>query len=496
MRWAHVLPAALLATVAMAAPSEDTGWKALQKRYEELARNHDDEANRERRFVLLDMFPFREEKACRKLLKEAWDDEKSGDNRVAVVHLLAGCGDSKALDALIADFKKERARAPLIALGKGLGYTPDAARDEIVERVLKHLKKAKDDVRMSLIRGLGELGRPGALEWLREPGDLTPAEWFERNLALGLCGGAGAVPDLAAQRQNALAEARLGAVAGLAAIPDPEAAKEIAAFLADADDRVVRRAAAALAEAGDKGPAAQIADALARAPSLRSREDLRAALRTLLGRDLGHDAEAWKALAAGGDPPAPSELPQLPVFCGLPVASDSFALLVDTSRSTVWNDRLKRIQSESVAFLRSLPPQGVFDLAATTRDVQRFSESGVGPEERDAAIAWIDGLLPGGAFDLREALISTVERNPLLDTVVIATDSHPWGSGRAEGSRETMEIFRRLNRTRDVRLVIALVMPGGRYEPSERSEAEIQERIDYLTEMAEDSGGAFVNVER
>ena len=52
----------------------------------------------------------------------------------------------------------------------------------------------------------------------------------------------------------------------------------------------------------------------------------------------------------------------------------------------------------------------------------------------------------------------------------------------------------RLNATERVRLIIALVMPGGRYEASERSESEIVERIDYLTEMAEASGGLFVNV--
>ena len=44
-------------------------------------------------------------------------------------------------------------------------------------------------------------------------------------------------------------------------------------------------------------------------------------------------------------------------------------------------------------------------------------------------------------------------------------------------SMETMETFRHLNRIHDVKLVIALVMPGGRYEASERSPAEMDERI-------------------
>ena len=491
-----MIPALALLGMAVVAVPQSTEWKALAKRYDELARNHDDDANRERRYVLLDMFPFRTEKACRKLLKDAWDDEQSIANRVAVVHLLAGSGDTKSVDYLVSGFKKEKARAPVIALSMGLGFTPESERTAIAECALKHLKKAKDDLRYALIEGLGELGNPAAMPWLTAAKGLTTEELFERNLALGRCGGDAALDLLRPELENALAEARLGATRGIAAVATEAAWPELQRMLADADERVVRRAAAGLAKAGQKAAAPLIADALANARSLRTREALRAALRTLLGRDLGHDAEAWKALAAGGNPKAPDTFPRIPEFCGMPVASDRFAVLIDTSRSTAWMNRLERMKTECVRLVEALPESATFSLAAASRDIRPFSDSWVDAAGRAAAIEWIQDLQPGGGFDARLALTTVLESDSLIDTIVLVTDSHPWGAGVGEGSRETIETFRRMNRTRDVRLVIALVMPGGRYESSERSESEIVERIDYLTEMATDSGGTFVNVDK
>jgi len=473
-------------------------YKALAKRYQILSKNHDNEANRERRYVLLDLHPFRTEKPCRKLLKEAFDDEKTIDNRVAVVHVLGGSGNPKSLDFLVKEFKKENARAPVIALGAGLGYTPDdpEAREAMTKQVVKHLRRSKDDLRLSLIQGLGEIGHASAVPALLDLSKMTTDEWFTRNVALGRAGGEAVVPMLQDDASQPLPAVRLGATLGLAATASDVGFAAVAEMLADSDERVVRAAAAGLLHAGRKEAAPALATALGNSISLRTREELRRALETLLGRDLGYDAAAWKKLADGGSPPQPKALPEAPRFFGLPVASDSFALLIDTSRSTGWMERLARIREECLVFVDALPEKTSFALARASRAFMPYQEEGfVGDAQREDAKVWIDELRPGGGFDMRLALTETLTRYPQVDTIVIATDSHPWGSGRSSGSRETMEIFRRLNATRRVKLVIALVMPGGRYESSERSESEIEERIDYLTEMAEDSGGAFVHVD-
>ncbi len=499
MRRRVALAALALCCAAAVGAAQTTEWRALAKRYAALARNHDDEANRERRYVLLDMFPFRTEKACVKLLKKAYDDEKTIANRVAVVHLLSGSGNPRALDFLITKFKKEKARAPVIALGAGLGFTPRTEAGvpaAVAERVIKLLARAKtDDLRAALVQGLGELGDPSALPWLTADDDAAVPERFERNLALGRCGGEAVLPLLLAESQDALPDVRYGAARGLAEIQADGAWTALRTLVADSDERVVRCAADALVRADRKDAAKDIATALGAAASLRTREHLRGALRALLGRDLGYDAAAWQSLAAGGSPPAPNALPKLPTFFGLDVASDRFALLIDRSRSTGWKGRAQRMRDESAALIGSISADASFVLAAASRRLEPFKETWIDAAGRSEATDWIDGLQPGGGFDMRAALTELLERYPSLDTIVIATDSHPWGNGITRGSRETMEIFRRANRLRDIRLVIALVMPGGRYESSERSESEIIERVDYLAEMAEDSGGLFVNVE-
>jgi len=494
--WSLGVGLAMVALVSTPALAQDS-FKKLARRYDELSKNHDNEANRERRYAILDMHPFRTERLCRKLLKKAFDDEKTIDNRVAVVHVLGGSGDPKSLDFLVKEFKKENARAPVIALAAGLGYTPEdeKTREAMTKQVAKHLRKAKDDLRMSLIAGLGGIGHASAVPILLDLSKMTTDEWFTRDIALGRAGGDAVVPmlqDDAGQPQPAV---RLGAALGLAATASDVGFGALTEMLADTDDRVVRAAAGELARAGRKESAKALAAALGNAISLRTREELRIALRTILGRDFGYDAAAWAKVAGGGHQTEPKALPQATSFFGLPVASDSFALLIDTSRSTGWMDRLARIRTECVEFIDRLPEDSSFVLARATRQFMPYQEEGfVGPSQRADAQAWIDELLPGGGLDLRIALNETLTRYPQVDTIVIATDSHPWGAGRSSGSRETMEIFRRLNATRRVRLIIALVMPGGRYEPSERSESEIDERIDYLTEMAQDSGGTFIQV--
>ncbi len=494
---AIALVGAVGAAASIAAPAfAQDGYRKAAKRYDELSKNHDDPGNRDRRYAILDLFPFRTEKPCRKLLRNAFDDEKTIANRVAVVHVLSGSGAPKSLDYLVKAFKKERARAPIIALGAGLGFTPDdeKSRAAMAKQAIKHLKRAKDDLRMSLIDGLGQIGHPSALPALLGLAKLSTDEWFTRDVALGHVGGDGALATLQEDAAHPLPEIRLGAAFGLAAMGTEGAIGTLMTMLSDSDARVIRTAAAKLAEAAHKDAAPAMAKALGDAVTLRTREELRVALTTLLGRDLGHDAEAWAKLAAGDNPPPPKDLPEMTKVFGIPVASDSFAVLIDTSRSTSWLDRLARIRSECVGFIDALAPDATFVLARAARQFTPYQESFVTEPQRADAQAWIDELLPGGGLDMRLALTETLTRFPSADTIVILTDSHPWGAGRSSGSRETMEIFRRLNATRQVKLIIALVMPGGRNEASERSQPEIDERIDYLTEMAEDSGGAFVHV--
>ncbi len=485
---------ALLAAPRPAARAEDAPWKAVVAQYEKLAKNHDDDASRERRLVLLDLFPFRTEKAVRKLMHEAYDDEKGVDGRTTVVYLLGGSGDPKDLEFLLGAFRKEKARAPVIALGEALDFTPEEARPAVAAAALKALPRAKGDLRVALIEGLGALGDASAVETLKDLEPKEADERFERNLALGRCGGEAVVPLLRDAAAGPDGAARLGAVLGLAATRCDAGWEAVRAALRDLDPRVVRAAAAELAAAGRKEAAPDLATALGGANALRTREELRAALRTLLGRDLGYDAPAWASLAAGESPPEPASLPQLPTFFGIPVASDASVVLIDTTRSMDWMGRLERAKLGCTQYVDAQADQSLFALCDVSR-VPEWMEGGfvAGAAGRAQAHAWIDARLTRGGGDVEKALVETLQQFPAADTLVFATDSSPvhW---ETRSGRETLEILRRLGRTLRVRIHVALVMPGGRYEASERTEGEIEERIIYLRELAEDTGGSFVHV--
>ncbi len=486
---------AAIASIALAADSPR--FKALKKEYGALSRNHDDEASRARRLVLLEMFDVREESGARKLLKKALGDEKRIDNRVAVVHLLAGCGDPKAFTSMLSGLKKERFRAPVLAIGRGLGFTPDAARADVSTAALKALKRAKEDLRSALLEGLGELGAAEATPALLayEPDDTV--EGFYRNRSIGLCNGEGAEAFLLTELDNAYPAYRRGAVQGLAAIgSDTALAALTKTALHDLDSRVVRAAAEALAAAGHKAAAPEMAKELHRSHWRRTREVLRQSLKTLLGKDLGYDAKKWEA-AAAGKPSTPGELPKQPEFFGVPVATNSVLVMLDTSRSVQWMGRLEREIEGCQEFITGLPDDAFFSVWNVTRSSQKYEEGMVAAEShRDSAIAWLGEQKSGrGWLYVKRALKEAVSDLPTVDTIVFATDSHPWGETAEETSLETIETFRHLNRDTDVRLVIALVMPGGRFEQSERSEVEIEERIEFLTQLAEESGGTFVHVD-
>jgi len=490
----------VLAAASIAVAADSPLLKSLKKEYDALSHNHDDEASRARRRVLLEMFDVREEPGARRLLKKALGGEKRIDNRVAVVHLLAGCGDPKAFTSMLSGLKKERFRAPVLAIGRGVGFTPDANTTDLSAAVLKALKRAKGDLRSSLLEGLGGLGVADATPVLLAFEPKNTVESYYRNRAIGRCNGEGAEAFLIAELDSPYPAAERGAVHGLAAIGSDAALTAISTTaLHDTSVRVVRAAATALAAAGHKPAAAEMAKELQRSHWVREREVLRQSLQALLGKDFGYDAEKWPAAAAGKpvEPTAPADLPKQPEFFGVPVATNSVLVMLDTSRSVQWMGRLEREIAGCQEFIRELPDDSEFAVWNVTRGAEKFQPDMVAvATHRDAAIEWLGEQKSGrGGLYVKKALNDAVGTLTRFDTIVFATDSHPWGETAEETSLETIETFRHMNRDLDIKLVIALVMPGGRFEDSERSETEIEERIEFLTQLAEESGGAFVHVE-
>ena len=204
----------VLALAAGALAADSARFEELKDVYEELARNHDNDAVRERRLVILDMFDVREERGARKLLKRALDDERPIDTRVATVHVLGACGDTKTVGGMLKDLGKEKHRGPVLAIGRGLSLTPPENASGVTSTALKALRKASPDMRAALLEGIGGLAQESASSKLLSLRPKTEAEEFERMLALARCGGEGAVSEVIAAATRGTYAERLAAVIG------------------------------------------------------------------------------------------------------------------------------------------------------------------------------------------------------------------------------------------------------------------------------------------
>lgn len=499
VRAASVLRTPLLAVLALtivggfAAASDEAAFKDIETRWRKLAKNKDEDANRERRKLLLRVFDFLDQKAARKLLRDAYGDEPTPDGRIAAVQVLAASGDPKDAEFLLGAFRKERSPGPVIALGQGLSFTAEASAPAMSAWAAAQAAKQKGDAQRSLLEGAAELGDPSALPALRAlAGKLDEAGEFERLIALGSCGRAAAVPDLEKASLAPDADIRLGATLGLArtggpgAPPAPTALPGLVAMAADLSPNVVEAAARGLAAAKHAPAVKPLADALTRAP-LRTREVLRAALREITGRDAGHDPEAWQK--DGGTAPAP----KLPSFAGIDVATDHVALLLDLSRSMDDSGRLAAAKRVLHDFLGTLPEDAVFGVVAVGRTPVPLSDKlSTGATGSASAAAFLDKQLTAGGCDLREGLRYVLRQWPSIDTIVLATDSQPWGETADDTPLAVLQELRRDNRMRRVRLHIAFTAPGGRFAESEPKAEEYEDRKELLKLLAESADGKLV----
>lgn len=470
--------------------SDETGFKALKAEFDKAAKNHDDIGNRTRRRLILQAFDYRDQKACRKLLRDAFGDESLPDNRVAVMQVLPACGDTKEIDFCLTSLKKEKSPGPVIALAEGIGYTDAAAAAAVAQYLAPLLAKNKGEVQRSLIEGAGALGELAAFSALNALGDkLPPAEAFERLVALGACGKGLAIPVLSKAAKISDPSLRLGATLGLVRSGAPEAAPILVELVSDLDARVAIAAVEALG-AMKHEPAKDALIAALGSSSIRVREAARAALKEITGKDCGWSADAWKTLTPGALPPVG------PAFFGISVASSRVVVILDLSRSMAWSGRLDRARAEAKALVAALGEDTQFDIIEAGRGPKAVLGSlSSGPSAKAKATEAIEKLTTATGFDTREAVQFVLRTMPDADTILIATDSYPYGEGSEDTPLSVMQEIRKENRIRRVRINVAFVAPGGRHTESETDADEYEDRKFLMKLFAESNGGRFVAVE-
>lgn len=485
---------------AYAGASDPKAFDDLKTQYEKLLKLHDDKGTRERRKLLANCFDFLDQKACRKMLRDALENEDAIDTRVVAVQVLGASGDPKDLDGIVKSIAKDKLRGTAIALGEGIGYTAEELAAPAALRAAELAAKAKGDLRVSLLEGVGILGAPAAYDALVAIGDkLTPEEHFVQHIALGACGREKAVPVLLADQRAANAAIRLGTTIGLARSGAPAALPALVDALHDSDPRIVEAAAEALGKAKHTPAAEVLAGVMATAP-LRGRIAIRSALVAILDRDVGLDPAAWNDLVAKKqpEPPAvPATEPQVPAFFGIPVASDRVAILMGISASSQWQGRLAREQEGIAAYVDALPDDAEFCVWTYARLTQKFATSMVaGAASRSQAKTWVRKQLYTYGHNLKAAIVEVLAELPGVDTILVASDRGPWGENSAETCQEAIEVIRRANLTRRVRIHTAFVVPGGRYAKAEVDADEFEDHGAMLKLLAEISGGQFVRVEK
>jgi hypothetical protein len=211
------------------------------------------------------------------------------------------------------------------------------------------------------------------------------------------------------------------------------------------------------------------------------------------------DPAAWRDALSGKKPEPPvvvASAAKSPEFFGIAVASDRVAVVLDLSHKMGWNGRLQRAKEGISAYLASIDDSVVFNAYTCSSVTDGFSKSMcTGAASRVQADAWIKKQLNAAGFDLEHCLLQILGEQPDVDTILLATESMPWGDSAATTAMEAIEVFRRANMTRRVHLHVAFVVPGGRVTTSETNE-DFEDRATLLQLLAESSGGKFVRIDQ
>jgi len=399
---------------------------------------------------------------------EGW---KASDRRLDILRALGGLDCDKARKVLLPIARASRSGDERLLAILSLGKIADL---ETAQALLKTVERRPDPVlAQALADALGGTKRPEVVAWLgsdalgtRQPEvlraclealatlkvrDAAPAitaiygsskdiaVLHEAVRALGSSGAPGARPTLLAAASHPDWRVRLAAAEVLpAAAPcDEEVLVAVRALLLDAQPSVRRAAVAAVAAAKLDVLVPELIELLGQAPRLRTRETVRQALKSLSGRDYGHDAAAWREWVKARAEAASGECEKKITFAqyyGLSVLSDRVLFVVDVSGSMGWPWRKepKRIdvaRDQLVRVIRELRGESLFNVILFSTRVRAWQEREVPASARnvDAAVRWAERSLrdPDGDTYTYDALDQAFGENPEFDTIFLLSDGQP-----------------------------------------------------------------------
>ncbi|MHC5009481.1 MAG: HEAT repeat domain-containing protein [Planctomycetota bacterium] len=360
--------------------------------------------------------------------------------RILAAQVLAGIGETKVTDALVARLRREKDESVQIALLEALGDHRDA---RTVDVLLKQARRRRESIRLAAIRALGRIGfdTPAVRRFFVSL--LDARGWEERVLAIdaaaasadvGLCG------KIANSLDHDVWQVRLAAVDALGRLRCPASVEALIARLEDEEQ-------------------------------LRIRSALAATLYRITGMNLYDHTASWQKWwdEHGADFEMPESVPDLPAadvggtragFYGIPVESGRVIFVIDQSGSMSAEDtrnvttgsqggnRLDVAIREVIGAVKQLKNRDRVNviLFHTTIHPWRQKLQRLTGNNRGALTRHLEGQKPTGGTNLYDALEMAL-LDPDVDTIFMLSDGAP-GLGKFVATEDILRAVARLNQTK------------------------------------------------
>lgn len=488
---------------------------AIKTEYDAIKSSQDLEPSRRRRILARRLAQYRHQDA-RDLLVRIVSEDRDLRAQIVAMNSLAIVGDLASIKKMYRYVKAQRLRNVLDDyLGPSLSKATDPAVGPwIVQKVLSHGDKI---LRMSAIEAVGALRTKDARAPLiallaREEKKSRPnmGMLYELLRSLGQIGGPEVKAILVKAATDSRWEIRLAAAEVLTMrFRDVQTLKLQKQLLKDKQP-IVREVAGVAA--GNHKLEQLFPDLilLMREGNLRSKHKAYVAMKQISGQDYTYAPDAWQRwwddrkkgrLTAKGEIKNKETL-SVATYYNFKIFSDRILFVIDVSGSMNWPNyypnRIAVAKHELVKAIKSLKEQTLFNVATFAGHVQFWRKSEVAATKKNVerALEWINGaLLPRGGTNTHGALIESLEKNLLIDTVFFLSDGIP-SVGRYELPEEILIKLRDANRYRKVIFnTIALAFGKASIEKAQKYE-DPDEMAAFMKMIADMTGGTCLDIRK
>ena len=507
-------------------PKDDEGFETdprviedqvaeIAEEYEAIASTQDLEQNRRRRMLARRLGRLRHPKSV-KLLGNMVEEDRDLRAKIAAMNSLCRVGDISAVKRMYRYVLKESRTVLPDYLGMALARSTDPEVGPWV--VKKMLKSGNKRIRMAAVEALGVLQEKTALEPLTE---LLTKEarksqremhvYYELLRALGLIGGEQVWPILEESARATDWRARLAVAEVLSIHFRSDKAIALMRELLKDEKPIVREVAAVATGEAKLEPLFPELVLLMREGNLRQKKRAYEAMVAISGKDYGFAPDAWdkwwrdkKAgkLTEEGEIKN-RETMSVATYYRFKIWSDRVLFVIDVSGSMKDPQfpphRIEVAHKELTKAIKALSDKTLFNVMTFAGNVFVWNKEGEVPatqENIDKALKWVQmRLMPRGGTNTYDALIKSLEMNPLVDTVYFLSDGIP-SRGKFELPEEILRELRYANRFRKVIFnTIAITFGKPSIEKAIKYEDPV-EMAAFMKDIADLTGGTTANIDK